>query len=261
MLQLSAPNVLVSVLRNQAHRVLGGVRIGGHRTATWSPEHIAAHGRSIFSTVAPHFTEWRGKVGLEIGPGDNLEVCRLFLESGAARMLAVERYADPKSSDGRTCVLRQEIERLDVISAVDFAYSNDALEHVTSVQLSLQSVYRALRPGGRFVCSVDLRGHNVFNKPKRPLDFLTCPDWLWHLMFSHLATTNQVRAGELLRAATDTGFSVLGVNCLAKADAGYLRQVRPHLLPRYRELPDSDLEVLQILLVLEKPAERGECAA
>jgi SAM-dependent methyltransferase len=210
------------------------------------------HGKSIFATIAPHLPDCNGKIGLEVGPGDNLEVCRLFLDSGAIRMIAVERYAIPMPDDDRTVVLHQDIERIQIEKQVDFAYSNDAFEHVSDVSLAMQAVYRSLRPGGRFVCNVDLRGHNVFNNPQRPLDFLSCPDWLWRLMFSHIATTNRVRVHQLVRAATDAGFSVLSAECLAKADNEYLRQVRPHLLSRYGQLPDQELEVVQFLLTLER---------
>jgi SAM-dependent methyltransferase len=238
--------------------MLGGIRRGGHRTAAWSAEHLAAHGQSIFDNISACLEDWRNKIGLEVGPGDNLEVCRLFLATGADEMFAVERYADPKPTDRRIRVIRRSIELLDLDSAVDFAYSNDAFEHVSNVSAAMKSVHRALRGGGCFVCNVDLRGHNVFNKANRPLDFLTCPDWLWHLMFSHIATTNRVRVHQLLEAAADAGFRVIGTKCLAKADADYLRRLRPHLLPRYRRLPDSDLEVLQLLLTLVKP-EGEEC--
>lgn len=254
MIQLQAQRIAIAILRNQAHRLLGGIRRGGHRTATWSADERRAHGERIHQALAPYLGDVAGQTGLEIGPGDNLEVCRQFLDAGCERMLAVERYARPPDDDGRVALLRSPIEQMALHEEVDFAYSNDVFEHVANVPSAMRAIYQALKPGGRLVCSIDLRGHNVFNLPDRPLDFLTCPDWLWQLMFSHVATTNRVRPHEFLEAAVDAGFEVKEVVALARADPAYVAQIRPHLLKRYQQLPDSELSILQYLLVLVRPA-------
>jgi SAM-dependent methyltransferase len=151
-------------------------------------------------------------------------------------------------------VIRSQIEETEVPEEVDFAYSNDVFEHVLDAPATMRAVFRSLRPGGRFVNSIDLRGHNAFNNAQRPLDFLTCPDGLWRLMFSHIVTTNRVRAHDFVEMAKKAGFNVLKYEALATADEKYLKEIRPHLLPRYQELRDDDLRVLQLLLVLERPA-------
>jgi hypothetical protein len=71
-------------------------------------------------------------------------------------------------------------------------------------------------------------------------------------MFSHIMTTNRVRYSELLAAAEHAGFQIKRVVKLAVADPAYVRAVLPHLLPRYRELPEEDLSVLQCILVAQK---------
>jgi SAM-dependent methyltransferase len=170
-------------------------------------------------------------------------------------MYAVEKYARPASAlGGRVVCVRSEIEETRLPGEVDFAYSNDVFEHVSDVSAAMRAVFQALRPGGRFVNSIDLRSHNAFNNPNGPLNFLTCPDWLWRLMFSHVVTTNRVRASEFARSAEKAGFSVLKAEALATANHSYLERVRPHFLPRFRSLPDTDLRILQFLLVLEKPS-------
>lgn len=261
MIQLPLRRIAVAILRNQAHRFLGGIRRGGHRTAAWSAEQRRTHGVSIHQALAPFVGDVSGQTGLEIGPGDNLEVCRQFLDAGSTRMLAVERYARPPEEDGRVAVLRSPIEQMDLHEEVDFAYSNDVFEHVANVPSAMQAIYAALKPGGRLVCSIDLRGHNVFNLPDRPLDFLTCPDWLWQLMFSHVATTNRVRPHEFLDAAAAAGFEVKEASALVRADPGYVASLRPHLLARYQQLSDSELSILQYLLVLQRPAAQGSQVA
>jgi SAM-dependent methyltransferase len=242
------------VLRNQVHRALGGALRGGHRTALWTPAQRRAHAAGIFSTLSPHLGSLHFRTGLEIGPGDNLEVCRLCLAAGCQRMYAVERFAGPAKDEERVIFVRSQIEETKLPEAVDFAYSNDVFEHVDDVPGAMKAIFDSLRPGGRFVNNIDLRGHNVFNDSRRPLDFLTCPDWLWSLMFSHIVTTNRVRVHEFVHAARSAGFTVLKSEALVTADTSYLRELRAHLLPRYRRLPDDDLGVLQLLLVLERPA-------
>lgn|SRR5262249_20059768 len=256
--QLGWRKMASAILRNQLHRISGGALRGGHRTTGWTDEQRLQHADGIFKTLYPYLGDLTGRVGLEIGPGDNLDVCRRCLDAGCRKMYAVERYARPVVGDGRVILVRSEIEESQQLpEPVDFAYSNDVFEHVGDVPAAMRAIFAALRPGGRFVNSIDLRGHNVFSNPKRPLDFLTCPDWLWGLMFSHIVTTNRVRAHEFVRTSESTGFRVVRAEALATADKAYLDNVRPHLLPRYRLLPDTDLQTLQMLLVLERPAEPG----
>lgn len=261
MIQLPLRRIALAILRNQAHRLLGGIRRGGHRTAAWSADERRAHGERIHQALAPFVGDVSGQTGLEIGPGDNLEVCRQFLDAGSTRMLAVERYARPPDDDGRVAVLRSPIEQMDLHEEVDFAYSNDVFEHVANVPSAMRAIFAALKPGGRLVCSIDLRGHNVFNLPDRPLDFLSCPDWLWQLMFSHVATTNRVRPHEFLDAAVAAGFEVKEAVALDRADSAYVASVRPHLLKRFQRLSEGELSILQYLLVLQRPAAQGSQVA
>ncbi len=254
MIQIGVLSAALAILRNQAHRFIGGALRGGHRTMSWSEDDRRRHAEEIFSTVAPHIGSTAGQIGVEIGPGDNLDVCRRFVETGAQRMYAIERFAEPVADDNRIVFAWTEIEKTKLPEPIDFAFSNDVFEHVDNVPEAMTAIFSALRPGGRFVNSIDLRGHNVFNVPDRPLDFLTCPDWLWSLMFSHILTTNRVRSSEFVKAAQAAGFRVLKMEPLASADEGYVQEVRPHLLRRYKELPDDDLGILQLLLVLERPA-------
>ncbi|MFO1092502.1 MAG: methyltransferase domain-containing protein [Planctomycetaceae bacterium] len=253
MVQLGLSRGIVALARNQAHRVLGGALRGGHRIAAWSPESRQRHCRGILDTLGPALGDVRGQVGLEIGPGDNLGVCALLVQGGCRRMYALEKFSHPTEIPDGVQLLHQRIEDLEAPEPLDFALSNDVFEHVDDVALAMQRVFAALRPGGLFVNSVDLRGHNMFKNPAAPLDHLTAPDWLYSLLTSHIETSNRVRCSELTAAATKTGFEVLRCEALARADRAYLHAVRPHLQSRFRSLDDGDLEVLQLLLVLRKP--------
>lgn len=253
MMQLGLTRGLVALARNQAHRVLGGALRGGHRTTAWSAEGRDLHCRGILDTLGPSLGDASGQVGLEIGPGDNLGVCALLMQRGCRRMYALEKFAHPTDIPSGVRVLHQRIEDLQAPEPLDFALSNDVFEHVDDVALAMQRVFAALRPGGLFVSSVDLRGHNMFNNPAEPLNHLTAPDWLYSFLTSHIETSNRVRSSELATAAERAGFQVLQCQALACADRTYLNRLRRHLQPRYRALDNSDLEVLQLLLVLRKP--------
>lgn len=253
MLQLNFLSAVTSVVRNQLHRALGGALRGGHRTSTWTEQQRRNHAANISSVLFPHLGSLIGRTGLEVGPGDNLDVCKLCLSAGAKKMYAVERYSKPTSDDARLSVINSHIESIQLPEPVDFAYSSDVFEHVGNVAAAYRSVYKSLKPSGLFVSTIDLRGHNVFNKTERALDFLTCPDWLWGLMFSHIATTNRIRAHEFVNLAQAAGFVCVRFESLASADPKYLSEVRPHLIERYQNLSDDALQILQLLVVLQRP--------
>ena len=153
MVQLSPRRIVTAVLRNLAHRLLGGIRRGGHKTAVWSEDARRAHGESIFKVLSPYVGDVEGQTGMEIGPGDNLEVCGQFLKAGGDKMIAVERYATPSTADGRVSVLRAPIESMNLDRQIDFAYSNDAFEHVADVPASMRAIYASLKPGGLLISS------------------------------------------------------------------------------------------------------------
>jgi SAM-dependent methyltransferase len=188
---------------------------------------------------------------MEIGPGDDFGLCRLLIQAGATRMYAVEKYTTPAPPPG-VVSLTGEAESMSLPEPVDFAVSNDVLEHVRDVPGTFRSVFTALQPGGVFVSSVDLRGHNCWKSDARPLDFLTCPDWLYRLATCNIETSNRVRFGVLAVAAREVGFKAVHSVALATVDPIYLADVRPHLLPRYQALPDDDLGILQALIVARK---------
>ena len=61
-----------------------------------------------------------------------------------------------------------------------------------------------------------------------------------------------MRCSDLVAAAKGAGFEVKDVEVVLRADPAYLAELRPHLLPRYRALPDDDLAVLQVVVVAER---------
>ncbi len=271
-------------------QVRGGMDRGGRDWSSRSVESHAAHVVEVFQNMRAAIGDVNGLTGAELGPGDDVAVAYCFLKAGARKMYTVERFASVKLDERAIALFRAVdllLEGLNAVQAddiatlhrgqvvldaarlehrvgqfetcglpepVDFIYSNDVMEHVDDPATIFRCAFHALRPNGVFVNNIDLAGHNAFSNASQPLDFLTCPDWLWSLMFSHVVTTNRVRYGEFLHCARAAGFDVAREDVLVRADPAYLSSVRPALLDRYRALSDDDLSVIQIRLIAVRPA-------
>jgi SAM-dependent methyltransferase len=272
------------------HRVRGGQDRGGE---SWSDRSVNAHADhvvEVFDGMHAAIGDVSGKTGAELGPGDDVGVAYCFLKAGAKKVYTIERFSSVAFGDRAVALFRAIDHRLtehgsarihDVFiqhdgrlalnpakiehkiglfeecglpEPVDFIYANDVMEHVDDPAVVFRSAFDALKPGGIFVNNIDLAGHNVFSNADCPLDFLTCPDWLWELMFSHLVTTNRVRYSQFLRCARQAGLAIAREEVLIRADAQYLRNIRPALIERYRDLPDEDLSVIQSRLTAVRPA-------
>jgi len=181
--------------------------------------------------IAPPIGNVTDKVGLEIGPGDNLGLAEIFLAAGAREMHAVERLGTVQWSgelQRRIHAVHGSVPRktpqLHVcrfedcpIRNLDFIYSVDVMEHVQDLRLIFRAAFNTLKPGGMFVNAIDFRGHNAFNLESAPLNFLICNDWLYELMHSHIVTSNRVRIGQAVEALTAEGFEVKAVICTRQA--------------------------------------------
>ena len=274
------------------HQVRGGMDRGGRDWSSRSVESHAAHVVEVFQNMRAAIGDVKGLTGAELGPGDDVAVAYCFLKAGAKKMYTIERFASVKLDERAIAIfgtLDHMLKGLRAITAddvvarsggqvtldpnrldhkvglfetcgspepVDFIYSNDVMEHVDDPATIFRCAFNALKPNGVFVNNIDLAGHNAFSNAAQPLDFLTCPDWLWSLMFSNIVTTNRVRYSEFLRFARAAGFDVAREDVMLRADPDYLRRVRPDFIERYRSLLDEDLSVIQSRLVAVRPGAR-----
>ena len=208
----------------------------------------------------------RGKTGVEIGPGDNLGVCYRMLMGGAARMYGVEKFASIEPEWNRKLFAKMSGESIGLAphhvqalfedfhpqEPVHFIYSHDVIEHVDPASV-FRHAFDLLEPGGDFFNCVDFTGHGVFHNLDRPLDFLTCPDFLWRVLFSAMETTNRIRWSELLEIARQRGFEIVRAHTLRRVAPDYVESIRPHLLQRYQKFSNEDLSVTHCELHLRKP--------
>ncbi|HEY2859789.1 MAG TPA: methyltransferase domain-containing protein [Terracidiphilus sp.] len=221
---------------------------------------------AMYRTIAPHVGDVRGKLGLEIGPGDNLGLAECFLAAGARRVVCAEEFATVRRSEELSRIIHETLggslapppelflklfESLVETERFDFIYSVDVFEHVDDPAVAAQCIAKLLNPGGVSVQNVDFRGHNAYAKTK--LDFLTCPDWLWGCLHSSLQTTNRVRFGQLVKDFEDAGLNLESLTPLEEAGDAYVEALRPYLNPRFAGLPTADLRVLQAIITCRRP--------
>lgn len=226
------------------------------------------HASHSYEQIAPMLGDIKGKAGLEIGPGDNLGLADCFLANGAQSVHAVEQFAVVQWSEELHCVIHSSygggnptakpdfrVCKFEQSSFhdLDFIYSVDVMEHVFDVRQIFREAHRCLKPGGMFVNAIDFSGHNAFNLKFAPLNFLACNDWLYSLMHSNIVTSNRCRPGQVLEALKQEGFIVKGVVPTRYANEDYVRQVRPHLLPRFRNIPTAELTIIEAVIAAQKP--------
>jgi len=216
-----------------------------------------------FETIRPYLPDLTGMTGLEIGPGDNLGVAECCMANGAAHMIGVEQFATVRDLPEMSRLIaerygpyRSRPEHLQTVvesveREVDFIYSIDVLEHVASVPDAFRHMAKILKPGGYAVHSVDFAGHNAY--AGTGIDFLTCPDWMWKLLHSHLQTTNRIRYGELIDAARRGGLALISATPVITVSDERVEELRPKMVARYRALPTEDLKILQAIFVFRKP--------
>jgi len=223
--------------------------------------HLSNAAIASYGVIAAHLGDIGGRVGLEIGPGDNLGVAECFIANGAERVICVEQFPTVQRNEPMRRLIHehfgtssQKTPELilgkfeEVFEEVDFIYSIDVIEHVEDVRVTMRHIARLLRSRGRSVHSVDFSGHNVF--AGTGIDFLTCPDWAWNVMHSRLVTSNRVRLSEVLQAANDAGLSVEGVIPTRVVPKDRVEELRPMMNPRFVKLAAEDLCVLEAILSL-----------
>lgn len=231
----------------------------------------------------------RGRRVLEYGPGDILGVALLFHAHGAAEVECVDRFPLERVSDFNAAVYRALVDRLPAAQreraqaafggpgdpssglrpdavryrvtpdglasrpqAFDLVVSRAVLEHVNSLEATLADIASALAPGGVAVHNVDLRSHNLDRD--RPFDFLTWPEPLYRLMYSHKGFPNRWRPDAYRAIMAKTGLVVRAFEPTGRLDAADVQRIRDRVAAPLRGASDDELSWLGFWMVLEKPA-------
>lgn len=230
----------------------------------------------------------QGRGVLEYGPGDILGTALLFHAHGAAEVECVDRFPLQQVSTKNAAVYRALIDRLpepartrarnafvvagDPASglrpeavryrvtpdglaarpgAFDLIVSRAVLEHVNSLDATLRDVATCLRPGGVSVHNVDLRSHNLDRY--RPFDFLTWPEPLYRLMYSHKGFPNRWRPDTYRAILRGVPLVLRAMEPTGRIAADDVERIRPRVARHLRGASADDLAWTGFWMRLEAP--------
>jgi SAM-dependent methyltransferase len=125
--------------------------------------------------------------------------------------------------------------------AFDVVLTCAAFEHFSAPEEAIRECTRVLAPGGVQVHQIDLRDHRDFT---RPLDFLRFSEEEWKAQSSDMfCYTNRLRRADFERLFVAAGNELLEVDVNVRGPAPTAAE-RAAFHPRFRELPDAELEAL-----------------
>ena len=135
-------------------------------------------------------------------------------------------------------------------SQIDMVYSGAALEHVTDLDATFIDMYKMLVPGGVAIHQVDLKSHGMHRK--NSLDFLTWPQWMWELMYSHKGVPNRWRINRYREIIEQSAFELALLEPISLYSSAIISEVKPYLIEKFKHISDEDLAWAAFWLVLHK---------
>ncbi len=231
----------------------------------------------------------KGKRVLEYGPGDILGVALLMYAHGAEAVQCVDRFPLRKSSEKNLEVYRKLLDGLegaqreraanafavpghpesgfnpnaiayrvtpDGLSGgereFDLIISRAVLEHVNNLEKTMADIAAALKPHGISVHQVDLKSHGLDRY--KTYDFLTWPDPLYRLMYSHKGFPNRWRIDKYRNAIRLAGLALSKLAPTGLVASEEIAIIRPGLDRKFRDIPPEELAWLGFWMVLDHPA-------
>lgn len=158
-------------------------------------------------------------------------------------------------------------------STYDFIISRSVLEHTTDPLFTLESMYHALKPGGRLIHKVDLRDHGMFTPHHHDLKFLEIPKGIYWAMTHDSGLPNRILINEYRQHISH----LPGNHQLLISQLAYAGPVDPHVTfdkipkklldialtelakhkrsfaPTFQQHMDQDLIVAGFFLIIKKP--------
>jgi hypothetical protein len=235
----------------------------------------------------PEFLE--SKRILEYGPGDVLGTALLMYAHGAREVHCLDRFPLNRASAENHAALQYLCDSLcgptkirgesafrepgnpasgfdpekisytvrpSGISGAEMVYdlsiSRAVLEHVDDLDGTFRDIRRSLRPGGVSIHLVDLKSHGLDRRD--PFDFLTWPEFVYRLMFSHKGFPNRWRVNRYRELIADHGLICRSIEATDRLPMAQAEFIRTRLDRPFRALSSEDLSWLGFWMVLEKPA-------
>jgi len=226
------------------------------------------------------------KTILEYGPGDILGVALLMYAHGAKQIHCVDRFPLEKASDENIEVYRRIINTLSgkqrkraesvflkngdpgsgfntekisymvtengfsgKINTYDMIISRAVLEHVNDLNVTFKDIKTSLKKDGISIHQVDLKSHNLDRH--KPLDFLTWPNLMYKLMYSHKGFPNRWQIDKYKSLYKDHNLKCPKFEPTQKLNTNETNEIRPKLSPYFRHLSDEELSWLGFWMVLK----------
>lgn len=237
----------------------------GDTTADW----CGRRARQVAELIAAYRRVWsddwlNGRSVLELGSGVDSIVPYAFCALGAASGLATDMDGKPRFGlpDDLVSAVRATIgpsvsddlvrlrlkgaggviaERVADLGKFDLIVSTSTLEHVRKPAKAIDSMRRALNPGGRMVHAIAMANHCCDDHERNRLGHLVYSEWLWAAMFSQRVGHNRLRWFEWERLYADAGLKIVDVQ-LARIPPAEVAAWRSRLAPRFKRMTPEQLE-------------------
>jgi len=273
--------------RRLRRELLGSAHWSGTYDNDWTARRTRQI-RELLDTYADAWGDWSwldGKITLEIGSGPDLAVPFVMRTLGAGTSYASDpepcgtvaipdhamaayrelasRYAcsssAPPCTDTTTSELRiaspvyvEKLQEAFAPESIDLIVSTCTLQHVVDPVTAIAEIHTVLRPGGRMIHVIATGNHCCGGGEADPLHHLVYPEWLWRAMFSQRVGHNRLQWFEWRETIEGAGFVVDHVRITGKISLDYIRDVRPHLAKRFREMRPQELEPAYVIVACTK---------
>jgi SAM-dependent methyltransferase len=221
-----------------------------HNTGINDNPELASQAFKLYTSMAPV----TGKSILELGPGQTLKVLEIAIEQGAhsaaaaditayfSREQAKARGIDFQVYDGS--ILPFEKESMDLI------WGYYMMQHVRHPELTVKEISRVLKPGGSFVCRLDLRDHYFHHEKHNWYHCLKYSETLWNAMTINRGSyVNRLRLSDWQTLFEKNGFTTMKLTPHQDKEALILNRPHSYLI----SYTDEDLLTYRFDALFTKP--------
>ena len=224
---------------------------------------------------------------LEYGPGDTLGVALLMYAYGAESVECIDRF--PLSTDSKKSseIYLELINRLEkkylerassafiekgnpssgfkpelisysvqsnglsgAVQEYDLILSRAVLEHVNNLEGTILDIEQALKKGGISIHQVDLKSHGLDRY--RDFDFLSWPQYLYKLMYSHKGFPNRWRVNKYLQLVEKSELKLVSITATGKLETKCINAIKDKLTSQFRSISTEELSWLGFWIILKK---------
>lgn len=218
----------------------------------------------------------QGKIILEYGPGDILGVAFLLYAYGAEKITCVDRFYLSNISDKNIQVYNYLLNSLTNdernrannafkvngkpesgfnddfimykvtenglsgdVGKYNLVISRAVLEHVNNLDETIIDIKKSMKENGESIHQVDLKSHGLDRYLE--FDFLSWPEYLYKLMYSHKGFPNRYRANKYKECAENNELNIKSIISTGKVDVKIIKNIYSKLDKRFKNIPLEEL--------------------